>query len=333
MIGDASRSAHAIEGKSAHTIQPDSRTLWVYQRMTTKPSTEIGEYHLHPHQPGQLAFALHDLRSYLATNRKAATKPHIHSYHQLIWFTKGGGKHVVDLHAYDAIAGSVFFVARGQVHHFDGFEGYEGMLLHFNEEFLIRGEPGTDFLLKRDPFHGPHQGPRCLVGQEVAGILETYRALIEQELKHGDAAGREELLRAYVGAFLVQLHRAGRDPSAVILPHREVPADGSRTRLMRFVQLVETNYAKGHTIADYAQAMAMSARSLSALTARTLNKTPSQMVQERIILEAKRLLVHADGSVKEIGYRLGFADPSYFVKYFTKHVGLSPTAFRKAHAA
>jgi AraC-like DNA-binding protein len=61
-----------------------------------------------------------------------------------------------------------------------------------------------------------------------------------------------------------------------------------------------------------------------------LNKTPSQMIQERIILEAQRLLVHSELNVNQIGYRLGFDDPSYFLKYFKKHTKMSPSDFRKA---
>lgn len=54
------------------------------------------------------------------------------------------------------------------------------------------------------------------------------------------------------------------------------------------------------------------------------------MIHERIILEAQRLLLHSHLNVNQIAYRLGFEDPSYFVKYFRKYTATSPTAFRKA---
>lgn len=54
------------------------------------------------------------------------------------------------------------------------------------------------------------------------------------------------------------------------------------------------------------------------------------MIQERIVLEAKRLLLHSEQNINQIGYTLGFEDPSYFVKYFKKHTKISPSAFKKS---
>ncbi|WP_088445396.1 helix-turn-helix transcriptional regulator [Flavobacterium oreochromis] len=61
-----------------------------------------------------------------------------------------------------------------------------------------------------------------------------------------------------------------------------------------------------------------------------MNKTPLQIIQERIILESQRLLLHSELNVTQIGYRLGFEDPSYFVKFFKKHANMSPSEFRKS---
>jgi AraC-like DNA-binding protein len=76
--------------------------------------------------------------------------------------------------------------------------------------------------------------------------------------------------------------------------------------------------------------MHVSNRTLSELVNKNLNKTPLQMIQERIVLEAQRLLLHSNLNINEIGYRLGFDDPSYFVKYFKKNTKLSPSEFRKS---
>jgi len=76
--------------------------------------------------------------------------------------------------------------------------------------------------------------------------------------------------------------------------------------------------------------MHVSLRTLSNLTSQQLNKTPSLIIQERIILEAKRLLLYSNLNVAQVAYQLGFDDPSYFVKYFKKHTKISPSEFRKS---
>ena len=96
--------------------------------------------------------------------------------------------------------------------------------------------------------------------------------------------------------------------------------------------MVDENYMKGLAVSEYARSMHISTRSLSDLTNHLLNKTPSQMIMERIILEAQRLLLHSNLNVSQIGYRLGFDDPSYFVKYSKKHTAISPMDFRKSIA-
>ena len=109
-------------------------------------------------------------------------------------------------------------------------------------------------------------------------------------------------------------------------------ADEKRLNLTRFVNLVEENYTQGLTVNEYAQRLTLSPRTLANLTNELLGKSPSLLIQERIILEAQRLLLHSSLHINQIAFRLGFEDASYFVKYFKKHLRLSPTDFRKATA-
>jgi AraC-like DNA-binding protein len=105
--------------------------------------------------------------------------------------------------------------------------------------------------------------------------------------------------------------------------------DEKRLQLLKFINLIDENYTKRISVSSYANSLLITSRTLSDLTHQLLNKTPSQMIQERIILEIQRLLLHSDLNINQIGYRLGFDDPSYFVKYFKKHTKISPSEFRK----
>jgi AraC family transcriptional activator of pobA len=96
----------------------------------------------------------------------------------------------------------------------------------------------------------------------------------------------------------------------------------------KFNLLVEANFRNEHSVRYYAQCLNKSPKTLSNLFALYHDKTPLQVIQGRIVIEAKRLLYYTDKSVKQITYELGFEDPAYFCNYFKRHTSLSPVEFR-----
>lgn len=287
------------------------------------------EYHLNRHQPEKLQFVLFDLREYLAGNEGKTGHAHTHSFYQIIWFKRGKGKHYVDFKEYEVADNVLFFIAKDQVHYFDGSGDYDGVLIHFNESFLVQNDDAADLFLKCSMFNNPYQQLSCCIEQGLEHILDEYIRQMQVELGNPRSWGQDELLRAYLKALLIQVQRKknvfeekqGRQPFVV---------DEKRLQLIEFINLIDAHYKKGLSVAEYAGKLHLSPRSLSHLTHLTLNKTPSLMIQERIILEAQRLLLHSNLNVSQIAYRLGFDDPSYFVKYFKKHAGVSPSEFRKS---
>lgn len=99
--------------------------------------------------------------------------------------------------------------------------------------------------------------------------------------------------------------------------------------IRKFNLLVEFNFRSQHSVSFYAEQLNKSPKTLSNLFGIYNHKTPSQVIQERIVIEAKRLLSYTDKSVKEIAYELGFEDIAYFSNSFKKHTRLSPLDFRK----
>jgi len=298
-------------------------------RMINGKNNIINEYHLNRHEPDKPQFALHDLHKYLKTNQCQAIKPHIHSFYQVIWFKKGIGKHSVDFKEYDVFDNAIFFVAPNQVHYFDGNTDYEGVLIHFNELFLVQDQSPMEFFLHYNLFSNPYQQPSCCIGTGIDNILDKYIAQMKQELENEDSFGKELILKNYLQSFLIQIQRRknefekSADASFPIM-------DEKRMQLVKFANLIDENYKKGYSVTEYARLLHISSRSLSDLTQQQLNKTPSQMIQERIILEAQRLLLYSNLNINQVGYRLGFDDASYFVKYFKKYTGVSPSEFKKS---
>lgn len=284
----------------------------------------INEYHLNKNEPDKAQFVLYRLRDYLKKNMANTTRPHIHSYYQIIWFQSGVGNHVVDFNSYAVRQDSIFFVAKNQVHYFDGNTDYGGYMLHFNESFLVHNDGEVEFFLKSNFFNNPYQSPVCYIDQSLHPKLATYLSQLQAELADSNPLGKEELLRSYLKAFLIQLQRFKNNQLSTFI------TDEKRVQLLRYINLVDENYKKGISIGEYADLMHISSRTLSEITGHFLQKTPSQIIQERIILEAQRLLLHSELNINQIGFRLGFDDPSYFVKYFKKNAGVSPSEFRRA---
>lgn len=84
-----------------------------------------------------------------------------------------------------------------------------------------------------------------------------------------------------------------------------------------------------HTVQEYADRLNISSRTLTKYVNQSAHRSPLQIINDRILLEAKRQLCHSALSIKEIGYQLGFEDPSYFVKFFKRLTGKMPSEFRK----
>lgn len=289
----------------------------------------IDEYHLNLHEPSKQQFKVYELNSYLKEHAEKSSRPHMHSYYQIIWFKKGSGKHHVDFKEYDVTDNSIFFIAKNQVHYFDENSQYHGVIIVFNESFIVQKDSEVEFFLKCNIFKSPYQIPSCSVGADMVRILDQYLRLIDLELDRENDFGQGELLRMYLRSFLIQVQRIKID-SEKGNGEESFYLDDKKIHLIRFNNLVEEHYKEGYSISQYAELIGISTRTLSGLTNQLLGKSPSQMIQERIVLEAKRLLLHSDQFINQIGYTLGFDDPSYFVKYFKKHTKISPTAFKKS---
>lgn len=135
----------------------------------------------------------------------------------------------------------------------------------------------------------------------------------------------EEMLRTLLKLIILKSTRIWKEKHK--LSEEQQQADVYFLR--KFSKLVEDNYKTHHTVADYAEMLFMTSKSLSKKISLLSKETPNDIIKKRIILESKRLLAHTAMTVKEIAYHLNYEDDAYFVRFFTKHSGVSPTSFRK----
>jgi AraC-like DNA-binding protein len=245
--------------------------------------------------------------------RRAASAlghPHRTEFHRLMLVDEGQSWHEVDHTAYPLGARTVLWVKPGQVQRFGPPVDAEVVL-------FSPGVPASAAL--RPPLPGSAHGP---VWQPSADDYTGIRELARQ-LRLG--AGRrtataDEARRHLLSALLLRI--AGTDPSS---PAPEIPG----TIAARFAAEVERSFARTHRVADYADRLGYSVRTLTRATTAATGLTASEVIDARIMVEAKRLLGYTDLTVTAVGRRLGFSEPTNFTKFFVRHTGNTPTAFRR----
>jgi len=146
-------------------------------KMKMKKSNDINEYHLHRKEPTKRQFDIFDLGEYLKENIEHSSKPHSHSYYQLIWFHCNEGNHFVDFKSFQIKKNRLFFIAKNQVHYFEKGIDYKGILLHFNESFLIQNERDIDFFINYNLFNNL-ETPYFQIPSALISTLDIYLNLI-----------------------------------------------------------------------------------------------------------------------------------------------------------
>lgn len=279
--------------------------------------SKIAQYHLHRAHPEKLQFEIYSLREYRNKNVIEASRPHSHSYYQIIWFFEAGGTHTIDFKSYEIQDHTLMFVTKDQIHFFDDTLKIDGWLIHFNESFFTPTD--VDIFLKYNIFNSL-QNPCYSIDQDTVGIAKSYISLIQSELRERHRFGYEDVVRFLLKSFLINLERI----------QQKNPKENTYYELQffKFKALVETHYKESLSIQEYSALLHISSKTLTTITKSIAHKSPSQLIAERIILEAKRLLKFTTLQISEIAFQLGFEDASYFVKYFKRYIGSSPRDYR-----
>lgn len=259
------------------------------------------------------------------TRRKEGTydysAPHRHSYYEAFWFEEGGGEHDIDFTTYPILGGSLHLVAPGQVHLVRRSGNSHGFVLLFGNDLLaLTATSGR--LLRELPFVADGFQPTVTLDENEAADLRAMIGRLRAESCHRSTYG-DEMIGALLNLFLLTVLRlfdARRSP---------LPNPGDTGLIQGLRALIETNFRTVHSVSAYANLLNVSPHHLNSTVKGALGKTVSGLIQERIVLEAKRLLVHSKLSVKEIAYALGFDDPSYFTRFFRERAGQSPSSFRE----
>jgi AraC family transcriptional activator of pobA len=240
-------------------------------------------------------------------------EPHRHArLHQLLLLEAGHGVARLEAGEHLLAPMAMVNVPPGEVHGFTFEPGTQGYVATLAEEM-------RDELLAQAP-----DVRRALDRAQVLQADAAVRGLLQQIWHefNGRAGGRALLLRGLVASLLALVARQALQAT---------PADAASPQsqlLQRFESLLEAHYLEHWKVADYARALAVTPTHLSRVTRAAAGQSVSRLIDGRVMREARRNLAYTNLSVSTIAYTLGFTDPAYFSRVFTRALGLSPRAFR-----
>lgn len=241
--------------------------------------------------------------------------------YKIFWIKEGKGTYNIDFQQYEFDGNVLFFLSPGQVFTVDSEKIKEAYQLSFTRDFYCiqthDAEIACNGLLFNNVYETPFVTPSEKDIKRLSFILEN---LIE-EFENQETA-QYDMLQSFLKQFIIYSVRVKKE--------FDVVKEDSETKLFRdFSLLVEQNFRKLHSVTDYANRLGVSPKSLTKHFQKIGTQTPSDFIKNRILTEAKRQLLYSSDAVKHIAFDLGFNDPAYFSRFFTKATGASPAQFKK----
>lgn len=299
------------------------RTLYVYLRMAGKsfPVYDINNF---SYRGTERAFYANTFPEHLKQHAHLILAPHRHAFYASILFTKGSGIHEIDFNAYDIVPGSVFMLFPGQVHTWEVSKDIDGYIFFHDKEFYNLNF--TREKVENYPFFSSTENMPLIILKdgEISGIEISFREIV-MEYGNRQLMGFQKICSLLNVLYI--------DLSRIYLPigERAKQNETQLAQVHRLEILVEDNFRSIKYPRQYAQMMFMSEKNLNKICKITFNKTTSDVIADRIILEAKRMLAHSKFSVIQISVELGYIDDSYFIRVFKKRTGETPMQFIKRY--
>jgi AraC family transcriptional activator of pobA len=283
--------------------------------MENIPIRHIHESPKEPNLSG--SFSIRDIQD-LLLEKDMVQELHRHDFYYILVLKKGSGYHAIDFKPYEVCNHTIFLMRPGQVHQLTLKTGSSGYLLQFKTDFFnSQNRLAQEFLRKVSHINF------CSLDSDGFNKLETILSYILKEYNEKQEV-YQEVIKSNLSIFFIELVRHRQN--------KEIATKESnpylQEQLEKFLELLETNITKNKQVSQYADMLNISTYQLNAITKTLLNKTPSELINEHIVLESKRQLLATSNQVTQIADQLGYDDISYFIRFFKKHTKYSPEAFR-----
>ncbi|MFC2104656.1 helix-turn-helix domain-containing protein [Bacteroidota bacterium] len=260
---------------------------------------------------------LEDLEKYLCL-----PESHYLTYYDITIFTDASGHLFINNYKCTLEKNSIAFSSPGQVRKWECKTTPKGFVILFEEEFLCSFFNDLKFVQKLSYFSNTILNPYIQISKEEFSFLNNLIIGLEEEM-HTDLTDDNHMLRAILYQILIWLDRIY---CAVFKEPKRIT---SSNYVSDFINLVKDNFQADHSVSSYASKLNITAGHLNDIVKNNLKITAKKYIQNRIIIEAKRLINYTDLSIIEIAWKLNFQDLSYFIRFFKKMTGLTPLQFRK----
>ena len=263
-------------------------------------------------------FYINTFENHLTTH-SFVEEPHRHDFYVLVLFTGGTGTHEIDFDRYQVQAGSAFVLQPGQMHHWNLSQDIAGYVVFYSKEMynLYFGQKNIDSF----PFYfSVHAKSEIIMTPEEMVAIQPYFDMMLRESVEKKQWSHDKIMNLLDSIHIEFARKYSNDSTSELVPY------SNKIKLLS--QLIEVHFIQEKAASFYADALNVSLKHLNRICNESLKKTTTQVITERIILEAKRMLMNKNLSVSEVASRLGYDDYSYFVRLFKKHTSMTAVEFR-----
>lgn len=268
-------------------------------------------------------FEIVSLRDVYLRHREMLINPHRTEFYHILWFQKGTPTHYVDFEPVKIYNNSLLFVNKDQVNSFDKSSKFDGYVILFTDDFYCQTEQDRKFL-KSTPLFNYAFNTTSIKIEKSDLIISSISNLILDEIKKPADEKQKFIIKNYLHNLMLLAERKNQ-----ITTFQKKVTSSDLELVMLFKDILDEQYKVNKTVSNYAKLLKVYSKRLNIATSNVFGKTPNELIKERVILEAKRLIVYSDLSIKEIGYELGFEETTNFIKYFRKQTSLTPLAFKE----
>ena len=279
-------------------------------------------------------FGLEDEKQHFHINRleempvlpSKIKSPHKHLFYEILLLKEGKSIQNVDYQEFDIQSATLFFISQGQLHLWGKTDRtkIKGYRLMFTEDFFLLNHIDKNFLFELVFLDNVYFNPCISVPNERNLPIYSYFDLLFEEYQRQEPNAK--VLQSLLFLALTEVQRIATAQNTNKIVNKEISI------YKKFIELLEKNFKRHLSINDYAGQLSLSSKQFTRLIQNITNQNVSDVIKNRLVLEAKRLLTCTDLNINQISYELGFEDSAYFARFFRRETQQSPTEFKNLAA-
>lgn len=248
------------------------------------------------------------------------------NYYSIIWVQKGRGNLKVDFSEHDFSENNLLAFAPYQPFMIQTNSVFEGVVLNFHPDFFCIHKHHAEVACNGVLFNNIYEPAYVAIDELSKNTMEIVLSQMKSEMQN-PALAQYELLVSYLKIFLITASRLKAEQK--VATSNFVSENKEPFILQNLKNYIELHFKTKHSASDYSELLNISPKALAKITKKHFNKTLTNIISERIIIEAKRELYLTNKAVKEIAYELGYDDEHYFSRFFKNNADVSPQMYRE----